>query len=761
MIAITTSQETARMGGSNRFSLLLCLIAGAVAAEPGAGSNPIANPIANPGPESESSNRFRLYVADDAVIRVDHFTLGKHGLSAPVASRSLSLSHAGQPVPLHVDDGGDGQFGPGDSMTFIARATVESDANVRPGAGEAVHVLWTAAPSPGARMQLRQVETPTENQASAPLRRRMRFESNLLRLPVDGRTGLYEDESLWLWQSMNHLASLPTRIPLVGLSADRVDAGPIQLRIRFRGGSDAASSAALEMPDHVVEVALNGKPLGTVSASGRGPFLFEAGDLPTSALLDADNVLELRVPARLPEGGDAALIDVVHLDWIEIEFPLIPVNAVDAGRVLSSERQGLPWGPSGVAVTIYSEAGRRVDVPASEAASWVPVEDGGLWVVSERGYRAPSAIEPARVSNLRDRRDPVDYFVIAPSRLLAAVAPLTDHHTRRGRLIESIALQDIYDEFNHGQAHPRAVRDFLAHAHRTRAVPAPRFVLLVGDADWWSAGAPPAARSEGGDRNGVPTWQIRSRDGPVASDLPFVNFGDDPWVPMMAIGRFPASTIDEARAMVEKSVAYLESPPAGSWRDRVILASERSRSMDARNERLAKLADEQGRTPELRTAGPGNASEARDALRRTFDDGAVLVHFFGHGGRFMWQMGAGRGGLGPDLFAMDDLDRLAPNRRLPVVLSLSCNTGPFDHPSADSLAEKMLRLPDRGAVAVVAASARNSPLVRFSEALVDEMLSGLTVGEAMMRAKAVGPHPDIAYFYNLFGDPALVVAGRD
>jgi hypothetical protein len=182
--------------------------------------------------------------------------------------------------------------------------------------------------------------------------------------------------------------------------------------------------------------------------------------------------------------------------------------------------------------------------------------------------------------------------------------------------------------------------------------------------------------------------------------------------------------------------------------------------MEQRNDRLAQRAEARGRTAVRTLAAAGDASEMRAALRRSFDDGALLVHFFGHGGRFMWQVGARSGGSGPDLFAMDDLDRLAPSDRLPVVLSLSCNTAPFDHPSADSLAEKMLRLSDRGAVAVVAASARNSPLVRFSEALVDELLSGHPVGEALLRAKAVGPHPDIAYFYNLLGDPALVLVGH-
>ena len=58
---------------------------------------------------------------------------------------------------------------------------------------------------------------------------------------------------------------------------------------------------------------------------------------------------------------------------------------------------------------------------------------------------------------------------------------------------------------------------------------------------------------------------------------------------------------------------------------------------------------------------------------------------------------------------MKHLDTLADNDRLPVVLSLTCYSAPFDHPTADSIGEKFLRIPERGAIAVFAASWRNSP----------------------------------------------------
>ena len=91
---------------------------------------------------------------------------------------------------------------------------------------------------------------------------------------------------------------------------------------------------------------------------------------------------------------------------------------------------------------------------------------------------------------------------------------------------------------------------------------------------------------------------------------------------------------------------------------------------------------------------------------------------------------------------------------------MSCNTGPFDHPDADSLAEKFVRLEGRGAIAVLAASARNSPSLLFTNALLDGIIHEPTLGEAIMLAKRLRQHPDSALLYNLFGDPALVPARR-
>ena len=78
--------------------------------------------------------------------------------------------------------------------------------------------------------------------------------------------------------------------------------------------------------------------------------------------------------------------------------------------------------------------------------------------------------------------------------------------------------------------------------------------------------------------------------------------------------------------------------------------------------------------------------------------------------------------------------------------------------NADSIGEKFVRLPDRGAVAVLAASWRVDPSPSFNEALVRAMLQPGTVGEAVMRAKQATSDETQVALYNLLGDPAAPLA---
>ena len=169
--------------------------------------------------------------------------------------------------------------------------------------------------------------------------------------------------------------------------------------------------------------------------------------------------------------------------------------------------------------------------------------------------------------------------MIAHPTLLDAIEPLADFHRERGLAVEVIDVFDAYDESSHGIVGPHAIRDLIAHAHRERPAPAPRFVLLVGDASWDTKNREPRSTNyvdwtyrpgevertprnqltpyeEGSelDRNLVPTWMHQGAQGHAASDNYFVAVVGDDELPDLAIGRLPVVEPAEVAAIVDKTI---------------------------------------------------------------------------------------------------------------------------------------------------------------------------------------------------------------
>ena len=448
---------------------------------------------------------------------------------------------------------------------------------------------------------------------------------------------------------------------------------------------------------------------------------------------------------------------------------------------------------------MYGNKGSRIEVSqlppsgtegqsSSNHLTFRPAEaEDSYYVVLDQQVKFPEQIQQDQPSHLKSKTLHADYLMIAHQQLLEAVTPLAEFHRRRGLRVVLIDVQDIYDEFNHGIVHPQAIRDFIDHAYRRWLKPAPRFVLLVGDASWdtknatvddanyanWTThqllngprfvtkqsvvyrNAPDENR-----RNLIPTWNYHSAHGHSASDNWFVALEEKGYHPVLAIGRFPVTEPEEVAGIVEKTIRYVENPPVGPWRRNSLWITNEQKGFHQSSDRLATLASERGLGVQKVYPLPEEAGNAahQTRLREAFDQGQFLVHFYGHGGRYIWRTGPPDLKKNHDLFTLDDLEKLQPTGRLSVVLSMTCFSAPFDHPNADSIGEKFLRLPERGAVGVLAASWRNSPSTQYSQKLVDELTQPGTLGEAILRAKQQIQNPNLVESYNLLGDPAVPLA---
>ncbi len=752
---------------------------------------------------------FKLYIASAGPHQVSFEDLAAAGLkTGALPSPELGLSNRGHPVPVWVEDGGDGVFGPGDWIEFVGELphgwVSYNDEHTRYN----VYFLRFDTASPARMTSHRPGTSPSFEGDVHLLRRERHHESDYLQFrqppPDNGRP-----DELWYWVKLTHMdrSAFVYQLDLSDLATG--DGRTVEIRIELRGWSQPATKPDPELADHRVEVRLNGYGLASAEWNGRQPYLLVIPSVPARRFVSGANTLDLVVPRRAAGKDDEWLIDVVMLNWIEITYPRIEeVGGHGTDFELRDPSQAKPirlLSPPGKEVLVYGLGGSRIALSATArrrsgdlvaSVFHPPPVETSFIAASPDHLEAPEAIVLDRPSRLADAGNRADYIMIAHRRLLEATRPLAEFHRSRGLDVALVDVQDVYDEFGHGIAGPWALRSFLKHAYHRWQKPAARFVLLVGDASWngkdvdvgdasfadYTSGLEESRRSheirrdpgvaqrllytpyasESGlvNRNLIPTWDHTAMER-SASDNYFVAVDAGDALPDMAIGRLPVVEPFEVAQIVDKIVRYTSRTEVGPWRRNVLFIANTDRRFQHHNDRGVRGVAAMGFSPQKvypALSDAGNEGHTRRLLD-LFNEGQLFVQFLGHGGRYIWRTGRRDFEHARDLFGLDHLDQLEPTGRLPVVLSLSCSSAPFDHPEADSIAEKLLRMEGRGAIAVVGASSRTAPKASWGEILFDELRRpGTAIGEAVMRAKRRIGYSVFLESYNLLGDPAVPVA---
>lgn len=591
------------------------------------------------------------------------------------------------------------------------------------------------------------------------------------------------DES-WFWTVVSAADGKPTSVTIPAESV--ASTGTFTLRVGLFGYSHLPIE-----PDHSIDVSWNGKPLGKAVWDGETPFVFER-KLERELLLDGDNSLSLQA-----KGDTTGGIDLTLLDWVELSYSRLHILEKE-GQTLLSSRPGtavairnthaevtLFDSRGTVALTARSTngiaefrlpAGERKSVPDAEApTSWRAVQEGSFF--------APRAILVASERDLKDKRLEADLVIVSHERFLKASERLAQARRAEGLKVQVVSVQDVYDGFQYGFLNPDAIRDFLLFAHRNWALK-PRYVLLVGDASWdynnavvddndytdwnWWPENPWGKNNSNvlgktnlrNDRLLVPTHQYQSPWGHAACDNFFVSEEGDAGSALMAIGRLPVATEAEADATVDKILAYGRLP-LGSLKDALFITNDEE-GFQNQTDSLVELAKKEGYVTHKiypKKEQLDNVENTK-ALLGQFDKGQAVAIFYGHGGRYIWRTGPPDLKKNHDLFTLEHLDALKETSGMPIVVSLTCYSAPFDHPVADSIGEKFLRISGRGAVAVIASTWRNSPPIQLGQKLLESL--GTTahprIGDAYLESKR-GADAVTAATYVLLGDPSTPYKG--
>ncbi|MEO7795718.1 MAG: C25 family cysteine peptidase [Thermoanaerobaculia bacterium] len=768
---------------------------------------------------AEPRPAIKIFLSQPGIYRVTQKALVAAGWPAEeIASSRLAMRHQAAVTPIWIEDGGDGRFGAGDALLFAGDRLPGEHGYYNE--HSSLNVYWLiddpesgAAGQPGSRLQPgREMGTAAAGPESHWQRRSRQEEDRLLlRYPNAG----VEDQELWYWKKLSYLDANRFEVPVDLTDLDRsvgAQGGDtaVEIAVELRGWSKPRSKPSPEFADHAVEILWDGEVIGRRQWSGTEEAEKIELRLPAAGVEAAIHQLALRVPER-PALDNLPLVDVSILNWLEVVAPrtstlavAAPVPAAPESALAEVGKSGPPQLrleprpaylgkpasitiPAGGRFDLFADGGERFTLSAPGSAdrlTAIPAASAS-WVVPSGGFLAPRALELDRPSNLKDPGHQADFLLVSHPSLAAAMAPLVALRRSQGLTVAEVDVRDIYDEWSAGVTDPRAIRDFVDYAFHHWRAPAPRFLLLVGDASWdgkneVSAGPSPdwafrlSDRAEfiqngstpytsgqvAASRNLIPTWGYGSAEGHAAGDNAFVAIDGDDEKPDLAVGRFPVVEPAEVVGIVAKIVGYETAPVVGDWQSRILWVTNEESYTQAASDRLALEIAPLGFTANkvYPVAVVPPTSDDQVALRSAFDKGALVVHFFGHGGRYIWRTAAPDLASQRDLFDLSDVEALASTGMLPLVLSMTCYSAPFDHPTADSIGEKLLREPGKGAVAVFAASWRNAPREEWSRGLLEELLRPGTVGEAILHMKRRVTQPDLIRQYNLRGDPAMRLA---
>ena len=643
-----------------------------------------------------------------------------------IKTRKLNLTYQGEPVAFYVHPNKK-QFKRGSRLYFLSGG---EDQN--PYGREAVYVLSLGG---GGQKMERGSASPSGSPVdhyweTVTLEENHLFQGRLVTAP-----------DVWLWDFL--LAPVTKAYPfdVQGL-ASTSESG--SLKVWLQGTTNLPQN-----PDHHVRIYLNGLLLEDFTLEGELPWMGEMSLLP-GALVEGQNTLELE-----NVGDTGAAYSRIMLNRFEVTYPRQLV--ADSGQLHGGFSQ------SGTAeVTGFTGNALLLDTtgPVTQWLRGAESFPGGLrfraqddhhyLLVDSTAVMTPEIRRPFSY-RLKSMLYGANYVVIGPESLLEAAWPLLELRIGQGLTVLAVPIEQIYSEFGHGETRPDAIRDFLGYAYHNWRTP-PRYVLLLGDGtfdfkDYFGWGV----------QNQVPPFPFKSTFLWTASDPAYAAVNGDDLLPDIAIGRLPAANLDEAQAMVGKIVAY-ETEGMGLGGRAVLIADRPDPSagdFEANAEELAATLLS-GHDVEKIYLDDLGAAATHDSILNTFDEGASLVSYIGHGAMNLWS---------ENILRTDDVDSLDYPAHYPLLLTMNCLNGYFQFPTYDSLSETLLKADGKGIIAAFSPSGESldAPAHFYHRLLLAELLHGghKTLGDAVLEAQSkfaeAGGYLELLSIYHLFGDPATAL----
>jgi hypothetical protein len=785
------------------FTLLLALVVMAPARAQGA---PVATGAGDAGSQAQGTAaaiRIRIGVLKDGVTAIGPADLSAAGIDpAQLDPRSFALESLGQPVAIWVTGDADGKFNGADRVYFFGQKFRGAEMDQKY-TDERVYWL-TSGGTPGPRMSTAAADPQFDRTPPADFATTLRAEENTQWWTL--HTIYLDTQDTWFWARSQPARLLPKVDVTVTATLPYTVPNPAPgTPATFRLEQISRVARWDLVPDHHTTIALNGKTVADEDWDGLRVRKVFSVALGTGDLQDGVNTVTV-ANSTLPDVWS----DDIYTNYWEIDYRRqfkayrgqLDFLAETGG---TQEYEVAGWQNTPVWIWDVSNAGTPVRLtlnPKLERRLFLPLQvrtsgDAGAtpgapvsirfratgpagsryWLQAWGTFNAPASIRLRPPTGLRSPGKQVDVVLVAPAFLKAAAQPLAQWHESQGRHALIVDVQDVYDEFNYGIYHPKAIQAMMKWASTNWPAPTPQYLTLVGDGHWNFKGYNPALYPP--QPNPIPPYLawVDIWQGEVPTDARFGDINDDS-LPEIAVGRLPVNTPDEAKVVIDKIINYDQGTRTQAWQKRAVFVADNA---DYSGD-FAALSDQiiSGYLPAdlqpVRDYLPPNSADqatqnqqvsaTRSAILADLQQGALMVQYAGHGAPERWAAESTDSATDTaGIWRAGDIDGLQNGSKLPVVMTFNCLDGYFVHPSPStfSMAELMLRHPGGGSIAAISPTGlgmteeqdefRKILLNVIFKDNVRELGRALTITKQQFSQK-YGRHYLIDTM-TLFGDPAL------
>ncbi|WP_395059414.1 type IX secretion system sortase PorU [Flavobacterium sp.] len=673
----------------------------------------------------------KFYVQKSGIYRISKAFLSSLGFDVNVDPRTIKIyGNGGRMIPLtnsvpyptdlaenaiQFDGESDGVFNDGDSILFYAEGVdnynTDSDTHINLYAEKSYYYVTSSA-SNGKRISSILESTQSPDVIFTTYDEYQYHEIDMTNLARLGRK--WYGEQFKVTNDQNFQFSFP----------NIVTTSPILLKVQ---------TAAVSVGNSTFSVRANNINVGNINLSASSSSVL--GN--QSALINTINATSANISINLSYNNNGVPSAAGYLDYISLKAKSklnglgkqfkFSVEEVSSSlgtceyQISNASSIGQVWDITDIYnVTAKVNAGQslfsfktfmgeeRKYIIVDNFDVYTPLKDGNT-IVNNQDLKGTVFLNNQGVFN------DVDYLIISPASLSIQAERLVKFHSTNSNLnVKVVNLENLYEEFSSGKQDIGAIRNFVKYVYENPSAPSEtvKYLCLFGDASY------DFKDKTKNNTNIVPSFQSMesfSLSGSFVSDDYFGLM--DPNEGSMtsalgldvAVGRMLVSSLPQAEQMVTKVIDYYDKKSYGRWRNNLVfLSDDVDKDSDATLE--TDLDDLTNRVTQEKpffnpkkihtdsyvqetTSGGQKYPKAKVDFINSFEQGALVFNYFGHGGE--------DGLAGERLFETKDAMALNNRYKYPLFITVTCEFTRFDNPSRPTAGEQTYWNPFGGAVSMV------------------------------------------------------------